>query len=268
MDAVTYNAKTSEVRALAVPIFLRQAEGGPTGLRATAVEAATKNVAEVETRPPTHLPSLFIRFSSTHPPFLFIYPPTHPPQSNRSVLWSRSGILRCPGSPRRRRYVPPTHTPTHPLLPTQPTTVLLSDQPILTHPPTHLSTQDSLLEEAATVEKWLAEKEAAQAAKEGHEEPAYLSTEVAPQLKKMKDTARRLGRKPVSPNHPPTYPPLYPNKRRDIYHTHLPTHPPTSIKPPTRRLLPLPSPSPTKRTRTPPPPPPPPREREKEEKEE
>jgi hypothetical protein len=46
VEASVYKERTTQVRALAVPIFLRQAEG-PGGARAAALEAAVKNVAEV-----------------------------------------------------------------------------------------------------------------------------------------------------------------------------------------------------------------------------
>ncbi|TFJ83042.1 hypothetical protein NSK_005667 [Nannochloropsis salina CCMP1776] len=130
VEASVYKERTTQVRALAVPIFLRQAEG-PGGARAAALEAAVKNVAEVR--------ALVKRWNVTMP-------------------W-------------------------------------LTEEE-----------KESLLSEATVVETWLQEKEAAQAAKEGHEEPAFLSIDVAPQLKKMKDIARRLGRKPAPPPPPPPKP--------------------------------------------------------------
>lgn len=125
--AAVYKAKTAEVKALAEPVFLRIKEG-PGGLRAAAVEAGRKNVAEVR--------ALAKKWNVTMP-------------------W--------------------------------------------------LSEEDKapLLEEAARVEAWLDEKEAAQAKLPGHEAAAFLSTEVDPQLVKMKDTARRLARKPAPPPPPP-----------------------------------------------------------------
>ena len=67
-----------------------------------------------------------------------------------------------------------------------------------------LSANDTapLLEEAERVAAWLDEKEAAQATTPGHEAAVFLSTEVEPQLKKMKETARRLARKPAPPPPP------------------------------------------------------------------
>ncbi|KAM3569648.1 hypothetical protein VYU27_008252, partial [Nannochloropsis oceanica] len=130
VEASLYREKTSRVRSLTVPIFLRQVEG-PGGARAAAVEAAAKNVAEIR--------ALVKKWNTTMP-------------------W-------------------------------------LTDEE-----------KDGLLGEAAAVETWLQEKEEAQALKEGHETPAFFSTEVPPQLKKMKDTARRLGRKPAPPPPPPPKP--------------------------------------------------------------
>lgn len=83
-------------------------------------------------------------------------------------------LLFCPGIPRPRpsfphlgRLLPPFSSSTRPP-PDAP-------QPLPRTAPSSFSRpQESLLSEATVVETWLQEKEAAQAAKEGHEEPAFL----------------------------------------------------------------------------------------------
>jgi hypoxia up-regulated 1 len=124
--AAVYKAKMGEVKALAEPVFLRMKEG-PGGLRAAALEAGRKNVAEIR--------AMVKKWNITMP-------------------WL-------------------TGNDTAPLL-----------------------------EEAGRVEGWLDEMEAAQGKLAGHEAPAFLSKDVEPQLKKMKEMALRLARKPAPPPPP------------------------------------------------------------------
>lgn len=49
------------------------------------------------------------------------------------------------------------------------------------------------------VEDWIKDQEEAQDKKAPHEEPAFLSTQISPRLKSLKETIRRLSRKPKPP---------------------------------------------------------------------
>lgn len=56
--------------------------------------------------------------------------------------------------------------------------------------------RDSVLAEVENVRKWIEDMEKAQAKKKPHEEPAFLSKDVIPQLKPIKQLVEKLNRKP------------------------------------------------------------------------